>query len=53
MHPMFVKLFLDPDVDELLADEEERRRRAKLARHHRSRMTMRVTASPQDRRPPR
>jgi hypothetical protein len=54
MHPMFVKLFLDPDADDLLADEEEeRRRRAKLARHQRSRMTVRVTARPQDRRPPR
>ena len=52
MHPMFVKLFLETEADDLLP-EEERRRRAKLARHHRSRMTMRVTASPQDRRPPR
>ncbi len=53
MHPMFVKLFLDPDADDLLADEEERRRRVKLARHQRSRMTVRVTARPQDHRSPR
>jgi hypothetical protein len=53
MHPMFVKLFLDPDADDLLADEEERRRHAKLARRNRSRMTMRVTARPQDRLPRR
>src|SRR4029077_18069873 len=53
MHPMFVKLFLEPDADDLLADEEERRRHAKLARQTRSRMTMRVTARPQDRRPRR
>jgi hypothetical protein len=53
MHPMFVKLFLEDDADDLLADEEERRRRARLARHNRSRMTMRVTARAQDRRPRR
>jgi len=53
MHPMFVKLFLDPDADDLLADEEERRRRAARARHTRSRMTVRVTARPQDRLPRR
>src|SRR6478609_2366596 len=53
MHPMFVKLFLEPDADDLLADEEERRRHAKLARQNRSRVTMRVTARPQDRLPRR
>ena len=53
MHRMFVKLFLEPDADDLLADEEERRRRAKLARQTRSRVTMRVTARPQDRLPRR
>jgi hypothetical protein len=50
MHPMFVKLFLEADADDLLADEEEQRRRASLARHNRSRMTVRVTARAQDRR---
>lgn len=53
MHPMFVKLFLEPDADDLLADEDEKRRRAARARHTRSRMTLRVSARPQDRRPPR
>jgi hypothetical protein len=53
MHPMFVKLFLDPDADDLLADEEDRRRRAKLARHNRSRMTLTVTTRAQDRLPRR
>ena len=53
MHPMFVKLFLEPDADDLLVDDEERRRHAKLARQNRSRVTMRVTARPQDRMPRR
>ena len=53
MHPMFVKLFLEPDADDLLADEEEKRRRVARARHTRSRMTLQVTARPQGRRPPR
>ena len=47
MHPMFVKLFLEPDADDLLADEDEKRRRAAPARHTRSRMTLRATAGPQ------
>ena len=49
MHPMFVKLFLEADADDLLADEEERRR-ATRARRSRSRATLRVTARAQDRR---
>ena len=28
MHPTFVKLFIEPDADDLLAEEEIRRRRA-------------------------
>ena len=53
MHPMFVKLYLENEADDLLADEQERRRSAKLARHNRSHMAVRVTASTQDRRPRR
>jgi hypothetical protein len=53
MHPMFVKLFLEPDADDLLADEEERRRRATRARNTRSRMTLRAATRPQDRLPRR
>jgi hypothetical protein len=53
MHPMFVKLFLEADADDPLAEEEERRRHASRARHNRSRMTVRVTARAQDRRPRR
>jgi hypothetical protein len=43
MHPMFVKLFLEADPDDQLADEEQRRRRANLARRSRSRLTVRLT----------
>jgi len=48
MHPMFVKLFLETDTDDLLA-EEDRRRRANRARHSRSRMAVKVTARAPDR----
>jgi hypothetical protein len=54
MHPMFVKLYLEADADDLLADEKEKRRSAKLARHNRSRTALRVTTTrAQDRRPRR
>jgi hypothetical protein len=53
MHPMFVKLYLETDADDLLADEEERRRSAKLASRNRARTALRVTARAQDRRPRR
>jgi hypothetical protein len=49
MHPMFVKLYLEPEADE---DREDKRRRANRARRHRSRAAVRVTARPRDR-PPR
>ena len=35
MHPMFVKLFIEPDADDLLAEEEDRRRSARRARRTR------------------
>jgi len=53
MHPMFVKLFIEPDTDGLLADEEDSRRRGRRARRGRSRMVMRVTPAGRDRRPRR
>lgn len=46
MHPMFVTLFLEPGADDLLAEEEDKRRAAKQARRARSRVntrTIRVT----------
>jgi hypothetical protein len=53
MHPMFVKLFLETDADDLQADGLDRRRRANRARRIRSRMTIKVTARDHDRRPRR
>jgi hypothetical protein len=53
MHPMFAKLFLENDADDLLADEEERRRAASRVRRGRSRTAQRVTGRDRDRRPGR
>lgn len=52
MHPMFVKLFLETDADDLLAYEEETRRRARRARQAQSRTATKAPARNQSR-PPR
>jgi hypothetical protein len=52
MHPMFVKLYLENDADDVLA-EEDRRRAANRARRVRSRQAIRVVARDQGRRPAR
>ena len=52
MHPMFVKLFLETDADDLLA-EEDKRRAANRARRTRSRTATKLTARDRDRRPSR
>jgi hypothetical protein len=52
MHPTFVKLFLEADVGDLLA-EEDKRRRANRARRTRSRMAIRVAARDRERGPRR
>jgi hypothetical protein len=49
MHPMFVKLFLQTSEDDLLAEEEDRRRAANRARRARSRVATRVPARDRDR----
>jgi len=49
MHPMFVKLFIETDADDLLATEEEaeaRRRARRLSR--RTRLTVVVKSTPRD-----
>ena len=43
MHPMFVKLFIETDADDLLA-EEDRRRRARRSRRARPAMALRPAA---------
>ena len=53
MHPMFVKLYLEPDADDLPAEDEARRRAANRARRARSRMVTRAVARDPDRRPRR
>ena len=53
MHPVFVKLFLETGTDDLLAEEEDKRRAANRARRARSRVAARVTARDRDRRLPR
>jgi hypothetical protein len=43
MHPMFVKLFIETDADDLLP-EEDRRRRARRSRRARPAMAVRPAA---------
>jgi hypothetical protein len=50
MHPMFVTLFLETDADDLLA-EEEARRRGRRARAGRSATAARAAARDRGRRP--
>ena len=52
MHPMFVKLYLENDADDVLA-EEDRRRAANRARRSRSRQAITRTTRDRDRRPAR
>ena len=44
MHPMFVKLFIEPDADDLLAEEEDRRRSVRRARRTRRAMVVKSVA---------
>jgi hypothetical protein len=49
MHPIFVRLFIETDTDDLLAEEQDRKRRANAARRARSARVMRVAAANPDR----
>jgi hypothetical protein len=49
MHPMFVSLFIEPDADDLLAQERDRRRHARQARRGRAARVVKVTAPSPDR----
>ena len=50
MHPMFVKLFLEDDADDSLAEQERRRRAASRVRRTRVRQAARVTVRDRERR---
>ena len=49
MHPLFVTLFIETDADDLLAEEQDRKRRARAARRGRSARASRVAAAHPDR----
>jgi hypothetical protein len=49
MHPMFVRLFIETDAEDLLAEEQDRKRRAHPARRGRSARVLRITAASPDR----
>lgn len=51
MHPMFVKLFIDTDTDDWLAEEEDKRRRVRRSKRTRSAMVIRTAPRDRDRRP--
>ena len=49
MHPMFVTLFIETDADDLLTEEQDRKRRAHAARRGRSARVVRAAAATPDR----
>jgi hypothetical protein len=44
MHPMFMKLFMETDADDLAADEQDQQRRARRAKRGRPVRVMRAAA---------
>jgi hypothetical protein len=51
MHPMFVKLFIEPDADDLLAEEEAKRRRVRRSGRNRPAVAVRAAARGRDLQP--
>jgi hypothetical protein len=51
MHALFIELFIETDADDLLA-EEDRRRRVRQSRRARSAMVVRPTGNRQHQPPP-
>jgi len=49
MHPMFVRLFIETDTDDLLIQEQDSKRRAHAARRGRSARVLRIAAANPDR----
>jgi hypothetical protein len=53
MHPMFVKLFIETDADDLLAEEEAKRRRVRRSQRDRPAVAVRATSRDRNPRPQR
>ena len=53
MHPTFVKLFIEADADDLLAEEEVKRRRARRSQRHRPAVAVRAASRDRNVRPER
>ena len=53
MHPMFVKLFIETDVDDVLIEEEASRRRARWSRRNRPTVIVRGGSRYRTRQPQR
>lgn len=51
MHPTFVKLFIENDTDDLLAEDQAKRRRARQSRRNRSAMVVRAASRDRNLRP--
>jgi hypothetical protein len=49
MHPLFVTLFIETDADDLLTEEQDRKRRARAVRRGRSARVRWVAAAHPDR----
>jgi hypothetical protein len=50
MHPMFVTLFIETDADDVLTEQQDRKRRTHAVRRSRSARVMRAAAANPDRR---
>jgi hypothetical protein len=46
MHPLFVTLFIETDADDLLTEEQDRKRRVRAARRAGSARIVRTAVSP-------
>jgi hypothetical protein len=49
MHPMFIRLFMEADADDLAADEQDKQRRARRAKRGKPARVMTVAAPDRDR----
>ena len=49
MHPMFARLFIETDTDDLLAEEQDRKRHARAARRGRPARLVKAAAATPDR----